>query len=325
MKEISCILCHRDDYLKLFYSKDRLLKVDETEFQVVKCRKCGMVYLNPQPTPEEIAKYYPTNYAPYLSQGPFKPSQILRMIEGVKLFLLKNYPKFSYKIKNIKRLIFKSHTHTEHENIPGSNIDEISCLDFGCGSGRNMERLREDHPRWEISGLDNSTIACETASAKGFKVYCGNVDQVNLPKKSFDRVYMNSVIEHLHDPRLALQKVNFALKPGGKLKVMTPNISSIGARLFRQYWHALDTPRHLYLFNQTTLKSMLEETGFRIKNLEYKKGMSVEIKSIHTLINRKDRRMNPLVWKLSVPIGNVMAKFGQASTMIVNAEKIREI
>lgn len=325
MKEISCILCHSDNYQKLYYSKDRLLKVDETEFQVVKCRECGMVYLNPQPTLEEIEKYYPSNYAPYLPLGSFKPSQFLRMIESIKFFLLKNYPKFSYRIKNVKRQIFMSLIHTENKSIPGSNNDEISCLDFGCGSGRYMEHLREVHPGWEITGLDNSTIACETASAKGFKVYCGSVDQVNLPKESFDRVYMNSVIEHLHDPRLALKKVNFALKPGGKLRVMTPNISSFGARLFRQYWHALDTPRHLYLFNQTTLKFMLEETGFRIKNLEYKKGMSDEIKSFYTFINRKDRRMNPIVWKLLVPIGNILAKFGLASTMIISAEKIREI
>lgn len=325
MKEINCILCHRDNYKKLFISKDRLLNVDETEFQVVKCRDCGMVYLNPQPTAEEIAKYYPSNYAPYLSQGQFKPSQFLRLTGGVKLFLSDNYPKLFSKIKNVKRLLFRVQGKVKHESIQDSNFDKISCLDFGCGSGRNMELLREDHPRWEISGLDNSTIACETASAKGFKVYCGNVDQVNLPKAGFDRVYMSSVIEHLHDPRQALLIINSALKPGGKLRVMTPNISSIGARLFRQYWHALDTPRHLYLFNKTTLKFMLEETGFRIKNLEYKKGMSDEIKSFTTFINRKDRRMSPVIWKLLVPIGNLLAKFGQASTMIVYAEKIREI
>ena len=325
MKEINCILCHSDNYQKLFNSKDRLLKVDDAEFQVVKCRECGMVYINPQPSPEEIVKYYPSNYAPYLSKGSFKPSKILRMIEVSKFFLLENFPKLSYRIKKIKRHLFKSDTHVEKNVSPSSDVDEISCLDFGCGSGRHMERLREKHPRWKISGLDNSSIACNTASEKGFEVYCGSVDQVNLPKESFDRVYMNSVIEHLHDPRLALQKVNFTLKHGGKLRVMTPNISSIGARLFRQYWHALDTPRHLYLFNQTTLKYMLEETGFKVNNLEYKKGMSVEIKSVLAMMGRKDRRMNPLIWKLLLPIGNVLEKFDQASTMIISAEKIKDI
>lgn len=325
MKEISCILCHSDKYKKLFSSKDHLLKVDETEFQVVKCRECGMVYLNPQPTLEEMTKYYPSNYAPYLSHAPFKPSKLLQMLEDIKLFLFKNYPKLSYRLKNIKQFLFNRKSEIKHESVTDVSSDEVSCLDFGCGSGRNMERLREEHPRWVISGLDNSTIACETASAKGFKVYCGNIEQINLPKRVYDRVHMNSVIEHLHDPGLALKKINFAMKPGGKLRVMTPNISSFGARLFRQYWHALDSPRHLYLFNQTTLKFMLEETGFRVKDMEYKKGMSDEIKSVHTLINRKDRRMNIFVWKLLVPIGFVLEKFGLASIMIVNAEKIREI
>ena len=324
MKEINCIICGSGSYLKLFRSKDRLLKVNNEQFQVVKCKECGMVYLNPQPTPEEITEYYPADYSPYISQQVFKDSQLLRLTGKAKQIVLNNYPQLSEKLKRIKRSASRNQNQSKQGFVPSSDSDELLCLDFGCGNGRHMENLQKEHPRWEISGLDNSPIACEAASAKGFKVYCGDASQVDLPKCSFDRVYMNSVIEHLHDPRRALQVINSTLKMGGNLKVMTPNISSFGARLFRQYWHALDTPRHLYLFDQTTLNTILDETGFEIQSLDYKKGMSVEIKSFYHLMKRFDRRMNPIIWQLSVPIGDLLARFGQASTIIANAKKVRE-
>jgi len=188
-----------------------------------------------------------------------------------------------------------------------------------------MELLRRQHPAWKISGLDNSEIACKTASEKGFSVYCGTIEEVGLPSSGFDCVYMNSVIEHLHDPRFALKKLNAAMKTGGNIRIMTPNISSLGAKIFRQYWHALDTPRHLHLFNRKTLEVLLKETGFEIRELLYKKGMSVEIKSFYHVIDRVDRRMSPIIWRLSVPIGNFLAIFGMASTMILKASKVRDI
>ena len=35
------------------------------EFQIVKCRGCGLLRTNPRPTPETIGYYYPESYAPY--------------------------------------------------------------------------------------------------------------------------------------------------------------------------------------------------------------------------------------------------------------------
>lgn len=324
MKKVNCIICNHENYVKLFSSKDRLLKVDDAEYQVVKCVECGLVFVNPQPTAEEIKKYYPADYSPYVPHQVFTESWTLNRIMDLKRYLAKEYPDVSGKLKKLKQSVLEN-SQRSASNVLSSQSENVSCLDFGCGNGRFMEKLEKEHPGWKITGLDNSPIACQEASRKGFRVYCGGAEEVGALKSSFDRVYMNSVIEHLHDPIKDLKIVNSVLKIGGMLRVMTPNVSSFGAKLFRQYWHALDTPRHLYLFNKDTLRAVLEQTGFKIKGIKFKEGMSVEIKSFYNLINRRDRRMNPIVWKLSVPVGKLLARYGRGSTIIVTTDKVREL
>ena len=52
------------------------------------------------------------------------------------------------------------------------------------------------------------------------------------------------------------------LKPHGTLWIGTPNLGSLGARLFRSRWRALEPPRHLVLFTGDSLRLALQRAGF---------------------------------------------------------------
>ncbi len=65
MGTISCNCCDRQDETLLFASRDILYKTTGNIFRVVRCNYCGLVYLNPQPSTEEIATFYPNTYRPY--------------------------------------------------------------------------------------------------------------------------------------------------------------------------------------------------------------------------------------------------------------------
>jgi uncharacterized Zn finger protein len=58
LETISCDLCGSDDTDLVFEERDYLHRIDGT-FHLVRCRQCGLMYLNPRPTPEEMACYYP--------------------------------------------------------------------------------------------------------------------------------------------------------------------------------------------------------------------------------------------------------------------------
>jgi SAM-dependent methyltransferase len=61
-EHVNCNLCGRDDTKPLFRLRDYRLQVDDVEWNVVRCRSCGLGYLNPRPTPDEIGRYYPLEY-----------------------------------------------------------------------------------------------------------------------------------------------------------------------------------------------------------------------------------------------------------------------
>ena len=43
---------------------------------------------------------------------------------------------------------------------------------------------------------------------------------------------------------------------------MTPNIDSVGHRLLRRRWRGLEPPRHLFLYNPSTMRELLRRAGF---------------------------------------------------------------
>lgn len=59
---VRCNLCDSDKTRLLYRLRDYRLHVDDRLWNVVKCQSCGLGYVNPRPTPGEIAFYYPTSY-----------------------------------------------------------------------------------------------------------------------------------------------------------------------------------------------------------------------------------------------------------------------
>ena len=59
---VACNLCGSTDQEFLFALRDYRLRVDDLLWRVVRCRSCGLGYLNPRPTRSEIGRYYPRDY-----------------------------------------------------------------------------------------------------------------------------------------------------------------------------------------------------------------------------------------------------------------------
>ena len=62
MEHVHCHLCGEDDAVVLFRKRDKLGITDE-EFQVVECKRCGLLYVNPRPAEAEMGKFYPETYS----------------------------------------------------------------------------------------------------------------------------------------------------------------------------------------------------------------------------------------------------------------------
>lgn len=286
-----CDVCLKNNWSFYREGEDRIYYKNGVKFQIINCDYCFFKKIYPQPTVSELLKYYPKEYDQY--------------DDLVNVFVYGGLSRFFIRlIKFLKT--GKSAPSVVLENNTGSGYEGYRFLDIGCGSGSYLENIRVKYPMADFYGLDLSPEACQITSSKGFKVFCGSILDSVWPDEFFDEINMSHVIEHLYNPRLELGRVFRMLKPGGKIVISTPNSSSLTWKIFKSYWFAQETPRHLHLFNPENLVLMLQDIGFIYRKVLYSQSPKVLIQSLYLLIGKKDLRINPFVWRFFLPISKLM-------------------
>jgi ubiquinone/menaquinone biosynthesis C-methylase UbiE len=109
--------------------------------------------------------------------------------------------------------------HSGFSFSPGSHV-----LEAGCGTGAQTIQLAQKHPHVHFFSFDSSEKSLEIARQKAAKQNLHNVrfeatDIYSLPYSdaSFDYVFVCFLLEHLNDPRRALQGLRKTLKDGGDI------------------------------------------------------------------------------------------------------------
>jgi 2-polyprenyl-3-methyl-5-hydroxy-6-metoxy-1,4-benzoquinol methylase len=139
-------------------------------------------------------------------------------------------------------------------------------LDYGCGSGRFLASMRDRG--WQVHGYEPDAIAAQTArEVHGLEVTDGGFSVEALGEKTYDAVTLIHVIEHVRDPVATLSQCARLLKAGGSLMIATPNMASLGHRIFRSNWLDLDPPRHLMLFTPASLQQVAEKANLEIESI----------------------------------------------------------
>lgn len=100
-------------------------------------------------------------------------------------------------------------------------------LDYGCGFGQSTAFLSR-HAK-TVCGLDASAVCIDQARREfgaltNVRFVRHSSPLLDLPSASFDAVYSNDVLEHLHpdDGLIHLREVNRILRPGGRYLLWTP-------------------------------------------------------------------------------------------------------
>jgi SAM-dependent methyltransferase len=130
-----------------------------------------------------------------------------------------------------------------------------TALDIGCGDGTFLAALREKG--WEVNGTE---LRGDRARALGIPVF-ENLSEVERGGRRYELITFWHSLEHLPQPREALQRAGALLSPGGVLVTAVPNAEGLQARLFRGRWLHLDVPRHLYHFGPASLERLLMASG----------------------------------------------------------------
>jgi 2-polyprenyl-3-methyl-5-hydroxy-6-metoxy-1,4-benzoquinol methylase len=192
------------------------------------CRDCCFVFANPAPAQGAIAQFYAALAdAEYSQEDEGRGRNFSTILRRLSLY------------------------------APlGSHL-----LDVGAASGIFLNLAR--NAGYQVTGIEPSaSLVADAERLYGLKLFCGTVEQFTAGEK-FGVVTLLDVLEHVTDPGAFLSGLNDFIAPGGMLIIVTPDISSLAARIMAgRWWHYRIA--HLNFFNLHSLGWLLEKHGFEI-------------------------------------------------------------
>ncbi len=263
-EDVPCPLCGSRD-------EEQLLRVgadDAGGYRLVRCRACGLGYLNPRPDEDCIGQFYPDEYEWY--HPPERRSSRWKQIQQYlrQLVMTRCYgnpPALAgWREHMLAAVASPWHRPTAESMTALPYQGEGRLLDFGCGSGWYAHRMQQ--LGWHVTGMDfNPQVAAKVQKRFGIPVLAGTLPHPDVKPGSFDVVTMNAVLEHVHRPHEVVAAAAEALRPGGYLMVSLPNLASWGFRVFGENWWGLQLPHHLLHFTPATLRRLLESHGLEVR------------------------------------------------------------
>jgi SAM-dependent methyltransferase len=133
-------------------------------------------------------------------------------------------------------------------------------LEIGCGNGAALAHMRD--LGWSVLGTDFDPQAVAAARQLGLEVRLGGAECISKEDGPFDAIYLGHVIEHILDPAGLFRECQSLLSVGGRIVLLTPNAAGLGLKWFGRNWRGLESPRHLHLFNPTSIDLLCHQTGF---------------------------------------------------------------
>jgi len=146
-------------------------------------------------------------------------------------------------------------------DLVGAHVPAGRLLDVGCGPGLLLDEARRRG--YATVGLElTRTAARHARQVLGLDVREVPLEAFDEPG-GFDVVVLADVLEHLDDPVDGIERAAGLLRPGGVLCLVTPDPSSLTARLAgRRWWGYL--PAHTCLLPRRTLREVVAAAGLVI-------------------------------------------------------------
>lgn len=155
--------------------------------------------------------------------------------------------------------------------------DDI-LLDLGCHNGQNTIKASK-YAKYAIGidldekALDLARFGLKQGKIKNISFQTANLEEkLKFKDKTFTKVLLLDVLEHLNNRGLILREINRILKSGGLLILGVPNSRTSWKKLQRSAGIcSFSDPDHKIEFSEKSIKKILEKTGFQIIHFGYGK------------------------------------------------------
>jgi len=234
---VNCNLCGQ-------YDAEVLFAQDQHGFglRTVMCRRCGLIYLNPRPMPQDYDEFYRHWYHRlYPARAAFNAGHLgSRIVTETARLRCQTYASFLG--------------------------ERTRLLEIGPGEGAFLEAVQVMLPRSQVRGVDLSPEEVGACRRKSLDVIQGTITDLPVAYGGNTHVALFHVLEHSLDPVAMLRQAAECVNPGGYLLAEVPNV--LGS------WQGLGMLHvaHPYLFAPATLGRILQAAGLQIVQLEVLEG-----------------------------------------------------
>ena len=226
-----CLICNDDPQ-----ATERDIWATDEYFKAVKCQRCGLVTVEPGLSEEGLSEFY---------------SKYMKM-----------------RTDNEEKMKLREVQYQQDLKFIMNFIDGGKILDVGCNGGFFLNEFNDSFEKY---GVEVDPGAVKYAQENfSLDVRLEKFGEDSFDKENFDLVIFRGVIEHMLDPKSALDRAWEVLKPGGKLFfAATPNIDCISADLYRDKWRVWHPIEHINFFSVQTLHRLIGKDRFSLLASEY--------------------------------------------------------
>lgn len=229
-----CPVCDHREFRSTFKAIDHFYSKET--FQISECNLCGFRCTNPRPANQFLSSYY--NSSEYVSHSGSRKGILNRIYHFVQTL------NFKIKLKSIP-----------------NDVPHGTWADYGAGNG-GFVRFIQNHGQ-NIVGFEPDDTARRNALNAGVEVK--STDDYIKEQQKYVCITMWHVLEHIPNLNDVLKRHWDKLQPGGVLAIAVPNYESFDAKWYKEYWAALDVPRHLWHFSQKHLVQLCARNNFEFQ------------------------------------------------------------
>ncbi len=227
----SCPICHSTGLKNSRRIKD--YSISKETFTIQVCIQCGFNITNPRPADADLGKYYHSE--DYVSHSSTKKGLINSLYHRVQKVNLRS------KYRKVKK-----------------HVPRGTWADFGAGTGAFLSYTKSQNE--EAIGFEPEKNARDLAKQNGVEIR--PLKEFSNHKEPLACITLWHVLEHVADLNEQLKEFHTKLQTDGILAIAVPNHHAFDSKYYKEYWAALDVPRHLWHFTEQDVISLLKNNGF---------------------------------------------------------------
>ena len=228
MRNIPCNLCGESRELVEVYAQKA------ENLRVVRCKGCGLVFVDPTFTPQEHLAWYATRYWSEIpSDGHGNYATI--PADRVERWTRRAKGQIDYFAQFCDVLKQKPNLHV---------------LEIGCGYGAHLEEVRRRCPQAKVYAVEPNTRIYSDLRRRmpDLQMLGKTLEMLGGVRLMFDCLIISAVLEHATDPTTMLKRAYTLLQPSGLCLLVTHNSTG-------RTGHVYDL-NHLFYFTEGTLHQL---------------------------------------------------------------------